>query len=85
MLTNEPMTAPCNFIAYYQAIDSCSLGTTEVTYPSGIAVRAGNYLCADESISGADAIVTITGYIVPSGTSGDSPSIRNPIRITRRY
>jgi hypothetical protein len=52
----------------FQAVDSSSLGTTEITYPSALAITPGDVLCVEENITGADAIITAVGYVIPQGT-----------------
>jgi hypothetical protein len=55
-------------ISFFQAVDSSSFGTTEVTYPTGLKIPAGDSLCLDQNVTGADAIVSVFGYNIAKGT-----------------
>jgi hypothetical protein len=57
----------CTF-SEFQAVDSSSIGATEVTYPSGVVVGSGFTLCADQTVTNANAIVSAWGYTIPKGT-----------------
>jgi hypothetical protein len=75
-------TCPLFFI---QAIDSSSYGTTEITYPTGLVIPAGDSLCADQNVPGADAIITAFGYNIPTGTEAGPVMKTKGLRVPPRH
>jgi hypothetical protein len=63
-------------VSFFQAVDSSSYGTTEITYPTGLLIPAGESLCLDQNVTGADAIVSVFGYNILKGTEAAVPTVK---------
>jgi hypothetical protein len=66
--------------SYLQEVNPGSVGETDIPFNPGLAVPAGDALCA-LTFNGLDADVSVTGYTVPSSEVPAGPLHRLPARL----